>query len=353
MKLCLFACAVILAAMPASAQDAGKGITLIHGQPIHQEAANEAGVTMGFSVADEQPYFAGLLSDLGAGIPAAWAGEQQNTCEEFGWEPVLHADRIWLKEFSVVPPTGDDWCTGGPEASSIVIRKNTLNGKTEDEITFEDRAHTFYVFAELYGAGEHDDQRIVSHRISAGQRCSGCSQRRRVMLPLSTVSRSLLVASGAWRDDSLGLECVHYIQHFDESGSRLFPDKVLRIEHRSYVCVSPNLKGDLIHIGYSERFAKDRPPDPPLMEFLKPQADAFTSSIWLPAPEGADVMESYRRAAEKGYSQAQFSLAVALEANEEYGEALGWYRAAAGKGHSGAAEKVADFVQRGLGARSD
>lgn len=305
----LFACTVVLAAMPISAQDAF--------------------------------------------IPDAWAGDQQITCEDFGWEPVLHADRIWLKEFSVVAPTGDDWCTGGPEMSSVVIRKNTLHGKSEDEVTFEDRVHTFYVFAELYGAGKRDEQRIVPHRISAGQRCSGCSRRNRVMLPLPTVSGKLLVAAGAQRDDSLGLECIHHFQIFDEIGSRISPDRVLRIEHRSYVCVSPNLTEDLIHIGYSERFVRDRPPDPPLMEFLKPHADAFTSSIRLPAPEGADVMERYRRAAEKGYSQAQFSLAATLEANDEYGEALDWYRAAAGKGHAGAVEKVADFVRRGLGVRND
>lgn len=329
MKLCLFVCAVILTALPAYTQDAVGGRALIHGNPVHHEAANEPG-----------------------GLPS-WAGEQQITCEDFGWEPVPHADRIWLKEFSVTPPTGIDWCTGGPEASSITIRKNTLNGRTEDEVTLEDRAHTFYVFAELYSAGELDDLQIAPQRISAGLRCSSCSRRNRALLPLPTASGSMLVASGARRDDSLGLECVHYFQHFDENGSRFFPDKVLRFEHRSYVCVSPNLKGDLIHIGYSERFIKDRPPDPRLMETLKPHADAFISSIWLPAPEGADAMESYRKTAEKGYSQAQFSLAVALEANEEYGDALRWYRAAAEKGHSGAADKVVDFVRLGLGARSD
>ena len=309
MKLRLFAFAVILATMPASAQDAD--------------------------------------------VPAARAEELQITCEDFGWKPVLHADRIWLKEFSVVPPTGDDWCTGERDASSIVIRKNTLNGKTEDEVTLEDRAHTFYVFVELYGAGKHNGQRILPHRISAEQQCSDCSQPYQVQLPLPTVSGSSLVASGVRRDDSLGLECMQYFQHFNESGSRIFPNKVLRSEHQSYVCVSPNLKGDLIHIGYSERFIIDRPPDPRLMEFLKPKTDAFISSIWLPTPEGADVMERYRRAAEKGYTQAQFSLAVALEANEEYGEALSWYRAAAGNDHSGAADKVADFVRLGLGERNN
>ena len=309
MRLLLFACAVILAAMPASAQDSG--------------------------------------------APAARAGEQQITCKDFGWEPVLQADRIWLKEFSVVPPTGDDWCTGERDASSIVIRKNTLSGKTEDEVTLEDRAHTFYVFVELYGAGKHDNQRFVPHRISAGQRCSDCSQPSRALLPLPAALESSLVASGVRRDDSLGLECMQYFQHFNESGSRIFPDKVLRSEHQSYVCVSPNLKKDLIHIGYSERFIIDRPPDPRLMEFLKPKADAFISSIWLPTPEGADVMERYRSAAEKGYTQAQFSLAVALEANEEYGEALSWYRAAAGNDHSGAADKVADFVRRELVERNN
>jgi hypothetical protein len=56
MKLCLFACAFILAAVPASAKDVVKGITLVHGHPIHHESANTAGVTMGLSVLHNQPH---------------------------------------------------------------------------------------------------------------------------------------------------------------------------------------------------------------------------------------------------------------------------------------------------------
>jgi len=60
MKFRLFAYAVMFAAMPASAQDAVDGITLIHGHPIYHETANEAGVTMGLSVTGDQPHTAPL-----------------------------------------------------------------------------------------------------------------------------------------------------------------------------------------------------------------------------------------------------------------------------------------------------
>ena len=60
MKLRLFAYALVLAALPASAQDDVDGITLIHGHPIYHETSNEAGVTMGLSVAGDQPHTAPL-----------------------------------------------------------------------------------------------------------------------------------------------------------------------------------------------------------------------------------------------------------------------------------------------------
>lgn len=61
MKSRLFACAVMLAAAPASAEDAVKGITLVHGHPIHHEAAKRAGVTMGVSISGKQPHTAPLV----------------------------------------------------------------------------------------------------------------------------------------------------------------------------------------------------------------------------------------------------------------------------------------------------
>ena len=60
MKLRLFACAFVFAAMPAFANDDVDGITLIHGHPIYHETVKEAGVTMGLSVTGDQPHTAPL-----------------------------------------------------------------------------------------------------------------------------------------------------------------------------------------------------------------------------------------------------------------------------------------------------
>lgn len=60
MKLRHLPYAVMFAAMPASAQDAVDGITLIHGHPIYHETADEAGITMGLSVNGDQSFTAPL-----------------------------------------------------------------------------------------------------------------------------------------------------------------------------------------------------------------------------------------------------------------------------------------------------
>lgn len=50
MRMRSFACAAAMAAVPASAQDAGRGIELLPGHPIYHEAEREAGVAMALSI---------------------------------------------------------------------------------------------------------------------------------------------------------------------------------------------------------------------------------------------------------------------------------------------------------------
>lgn len=70
MKLHPIACAVMIASTPAIARDAANGVNLIHGHPIHHEAVNEAGVSMGLSVTGDQTY-APPLSEMCEGLRVA------------------------------------------------------------------------------------------------------------------------------------------------------------------------------------------------------------------------------------------------------------------------------------------
>lgn len=91
--LLLFACAVILAALPASAHEGARRINLIHGHPVYHASENQAGVTMGLSITQDQTQTAPLAALCNELRNAAGLGDE-------------HGDGLRLQALFVVPYNG-------------------------------------------------------------------------------------------------------------------------------------------------------------------------------------------------------------------------------------------------------
>ena len=81
MRVCALACAAVIVAVPASAQEASPGIELLPGHPIYHESEHEAGVAMALLIAPDDE----RTTDL------------RELCEELGLAAGLgsgHADRL-------------------------------------------------------------------------------------------------------------------------------------------------------------------------------------------------------------------------------------------------------------------
>lgn len=60
MRISVFMCAALLAAVPASAQEVALGIDLIPGHPVYHEPEKEAGVAMALTITPDQNHAANL-----------------------------------------------------------------------------------------------------------------------------------------------------------------------------------------------------------------------------------------------------------------------------------------------------
>jgi hypothetical protein len=61
MRICALTCAAVVVAVPAYAQEAGRGIELQFGHPVYHESEREAGVAMGLSITPERNPAADLI----------------------------------------------------------------------------------------------------------------------------------------------------------------------------------------------------------------------------------------------------------------------------------------------------
>ncbi len=93
MKIRVFTCAAVLAALPASANEVTRGIDLIPGHVVYHERQKEAGVVMALSITPDQNY-AAKLTELCEELRAAAGLENEN------------GDGLRLQTLYVVPYKG-------------------------------------------------------------------------------------------------------------------------------------------------------------------------------------------------------------------------------------------------------
>jgi hypothetical protein len=126
MRFCVFTCAAIVVAMPASAEHMGLAVDLLPGHAIYHEVEEEAGVTMAISVTPRP----GAVVDL------------QPLCEELRVAAELdleHAERQSLEVLFIVPRKdmaveGYYLPAKGTTASSTLIRGSRVDRATLESI---------------------------------------------------------------------------------------------------------------------------------------------------------------------------------------------------------------------------
>jgi hypothetical protein len=179
-------------------------------------------------------------------------------------------ERIYLRGFSLLAPPGGKWCTTGPNIANteIVLRKITEYGKTEAEVTAEERAQTFFLQAALKSvprSATADIDALLGYARSLRDSYHG--------------GRFALLSYEAGRDDLQGFQCVRYSLSQLERENPYFPGADLITEFVGYFCLNPGSAGTVIDVGYSERYIKDRRPGPSLMTELAPEIYTSLQSL--------------------------------------------------------------------------
>lgn len=225
-----------------------------------------------------------------ASLGACSAGSVTLTCAGLGLDPVTSPDqRFQLPGFSVLPPTGPHWCAKS-DSSIVVFSKNLFGGRALQSMPpQEEVAHTFvataYVAA-VDGPRPGDAaalQTFIERWVGYGRPGDMQSGIWRISNKPKTgaeSSRFTVVRFEAVEDTSLGATCVRYSADSEERGNPQAHGSIFVIEEgENYACLHPSSPDQLIMIGYSERYIKDRRPGPSLVQTLKPELESFMRGI--------------------------------------------------------------------------
>jgi hypothetical protein len=182
MRICALTCAAVVVAVPASAQEAGRGIELQFGHPVYHESEQEAGVAMGLSITRER-------------TPAA---DLTELCEELRLAAGLaneRGDELGLEVIFVVPYKGmaiegyylpKDGTEGGALVPGNGIARGTLDSiiaragipprvldetNVEHEISCETGAPLWHIgWSDVRLIGDEDPDTVIErayHRFMA------------------------------------------------------------------------------------------------------------------------------------------------------------------------------------------
>jgi hypothetical protein len=297
-------------------------------------------------------------SEYCPGEPTIVVGDKVETIDPSEpMQAILFPVRIGLRGFSMAPPFGEYWCLAGRDASGSSVTISYSYMPFYAELSVEERAHSYRMFASLDdvegGTPKTADELLAAARswigagVPTGQQPSGNG----ILLnkPGPDSDRFTLIQGNATPDNRLGLECVRYDLSLEERNDPAYPDLVLDVLVLGYLCLNLQNPDELIDIGYTERFIKDRGPSRLLMKALKRDADAFLASIWQAPPRSDEEVERYRAAAERGFVQPQFSLGMSYNIKGDNAQALRWYLRAAEQGHAQAAAYAGGLYRTGLG----
>lgn len=125
MRICMLTCAALVAAVPASAQEAALGIELIPGHLVYHERENEAGVAMALSITQGQD--ATSLMEICDELRVAAGLGNENGDE-------LRLETIFVVPYKGMAVEGYYWPKDGMSDRSALVPGNGLARATLDGI---------------------------------------------------------------------------------------------------------------------------------------------------------------------------------------------------------------------------
>lgn len=217
-------------------------------------------------------------------------------CSDAGLAPLTNSgQRIRLRGFSVMPPTGPHWCVGASDTVVVFIRNQFDDRKFQTPPSEEEILHTFMAmayFAEVDGPRPSDGPALRAF-VEQWLRNGGFSRRQSSgKTKISTkpamdpaAARFSVVQSMVVVDTSLGATCVRYSSVTEERDDPQAQGSMhVFLEPENYACLHPKSPNELIMIGYSERYGTNRRPGPTLIRSLRPELEPFLRDIRFDAP---------------------------------------------------------------------
>jgi hypothetical protein len=209
--------------------------------------------------------------------------------------PVTEANRhveLAGAGFAIELPEGDHWCINtGAGLAGVVFGKNSFGERTLDRPpAMAERAHTFggmAVVVEIQGAKIENPQDLHAFLVQwrrAGE--PGKMDGGRIVLlatPAPSASAFTVVSSTLEAVMLQDIECVRLNDTKEERNNRGMPGRVLVLVNRTWYCRHPR-SGQLVMVGYSERYLQGNEPQPLLMEILKDEIEPFVRSLRLTQP---------------------------------------------------------------------
>jgi len=307
------------------------------------------------------------------------------SCFDFHEDSVKDTSkREEAKSFSVLPPSGDDWCIVRPGANSITFSTNRFIGQyTTQPLSKEVFAsQTFIIMANTLKAKDVDISSSTAieefiekwHRVGAVTQSDDKGGWYVEFAPKKGSSRFNLIKVETEVDDSYNADCVRYKTISEESNNPSFPDWVFRMKNFAVVCRHPQSDNQLIHVMYSER-RRDSYENNELSKKISAEAEHTIRSLEFiengdpdetsfnkgeDAYDSGDyttALRSWLPLAKLGDVVAQHNLGVMYENGEgvrlDYTEALKWYRMAANSGYAPSQINLGGMYSNGIGIEKD
>ena len=126
MRIRALTCAALVAAIPASAQEATHGIKLLRGHPLYHESAQEAGVTMGLSITPQSDHATDLLELCDELRRAAGLGHENGD--------LLRLGTIFVVPYKEMAIEGYYWPQKGGSDTGALVPGSGVARRTLDAI---------------------------------------------------------------------------------------------------------------------------------------------------------------------------------------------------------------------------
>lgn len=187
-------------------------------------------------------------------------------------------ERIEFPEhgFSIVPPSGNQWCLGAREPAGVMIYGDErINTRIRARPTQEDLLHTLFLAVSAIDTGNEKIDSIADLQ-SLAERYFGSG------------GRFGLQEGRFVRDASLGAECVRAdLSHIEKDNPRAAGLPLIMVLRPIVVCRHPYaVPAKVIQLGASERYLAGKKTDALLLDLRKAEIDAFVRSLvfFAPAP---------------------------------------------------------------------